>query len=112
MEQVFDIGEYGDRVRLDGGRIVVWRTDGSQIAMPVRDVAVLMLSEAGVSVSAAVMAELAKAGATAVVCDRTHMPVGIFQPIAVHTRQTGILLRQIAVRPVLRARRIALSVTG
>lgn len=104
MEQIFDIGEYGDRVRLDGGRIVVHRTDGTQIAAKVGDVAVLMLSEAGVSVSVAVMAELAKAGATTVVCDRTHMPVGILQPIAAHTRQTGVLLRQIAVRPALRAR--------
>lgn len=39
MEQIFDIGEYGDRVRLDGGRIVVHRTDGTQIAAKVGDVA-------------------------------------------------------------------------
>jgi len=104
MEQIFDIGEYGDKVRLDGGRIVVHRTDGTQVAAKVGDVAVLMLSETGVSVSVAVMAELVNGGATVVVCDRSHVPVGILQPIAAHTRQTGILLRQIAIRPVLRAR--------
>lgn len=104
MEQIFDIGEYGDKVRLDGGRIVVHRMDGTRVAAKVGDVAVLMLTEIGVSISAAVMAELSKSGATVVVCDRSHMPVGVLQPISAHTRQTGILLRQIAVRPVLRAR--------
>ena len=82
MEQIFDIGEYGDKVRLDGGRIVVHRTDGTQVSAKVGDVAVLMLSETGVSVSVAVMAELSKSGATVVVCDRSHVPVGILQPIA------------------------------
>ena len=104
MEQVLDVGEYGDKVRLDGGRIVVRRPDGTSAVVPLGDVAVLMLSEPCLSVSAAVLAELVKNGATAVVCDRTHMPVGVLQPIAAHARQTGILLRQIEVRPVLRAR--------
>ena len=27
MEQILDIGEYGDKVRLDGGRIAIHRTD-------------------------------------------------------------------------------------
>ncbi len=104
MERVLDVGGYGDKVRLDAGRITVQRKDGASTIVPLDDVAVLMLSEQGTSLSAAVLAELAKRGATVVVCDRSHMPVGIFQPIATHTRHTGILLRQIAVRPFLRAR--------
>ena len=104
MESVLDVGGYGDKVRLDAGRLTVQRKDGTSTPVLLDDVAVLMLSEQGTSVSTAVLAELAKRGATAVVCDRSHIPVGIFQPIAAHTRQTGILLRQIAVRPLLRAR--------
>ena len=104
MEQIFDIGEYGDKVRLEEGRIVIHRTDGTSVAVPVGDVAVLMFSEPGLSVSVAVLAELAKNGGTAVACDRTHTPVGIFQPLAAHSRTTAVLLGQIAARPVLRAR--------
>ena len=104
MEQILDIGEYGDKVRLDGGRIAIHRTDGTNAFVPVGDVAVLMLSEPGLSISAAVLAELAKGGSTAVICDRSHVPVGIFQPLAAHSRATAVLLGQIAARPVLRAR--------
>ena len=104
MEQFIDIGEYGDKVRLEDGRIAVYRIDGSQSFVPLCDVAVMMFSEPGLSVSVSVLAELAKNGGTAVVCDRTHTPVGIFQPIAAHTRSTSFLLGQIAVRLVLRAR--------
>jgi CRISPR-associated protein Cas1 len=104
MEQIIDIGEYGDKVRLEEGRIVIHRTDGTRAAVPVGDVAVLMFSEPCLSISVAVLAELAKNGGTAVACDRTHTPVGIFQPLAAHSRSTAVLLGQIAARPVLRAR--------
>ena len=59
MERIFDIGEYGDRVRLDGGRIAICRADGMTEFVPVGDVAMLMFSEPGLSVSVAVLAELA-----------------------------------------------------
>ncbi len=104
MEQIIDIGEYGDKVRLDGERIVIRRSDGTSAAVPVGDVAVLMFSEPGLSVSVAVLTELAKNGGTAVACDHTHTPVGVFQPLAAHSRSTAVLLGQIAARPVLRAR--------
>ncbi len=58
MEQIIDIGEYGDKVRLEGGRIVIHRADGTRVAVPVGDVAVLMFSEPCLSVSVAVLAEL------------------------------------------------------
>ena len=104
MEQILDIGEYGDRVRLEDGRIAIHRTDGTNLFVPLCDVAVIMFSEPGLSVSVAVLAELAKNGGTAVACDRAHTPVGIFQPLAAHSRSTAVLLGQIAARPVLRAR--------
>ena len=104
MERIFDIGEYGDRVRLDGGRIAICRADGTTEFVPVGDVAMMMFSEPGLSVSVAVLAELAKNGGTAVACDKTHTPVGIFQPLAAHSRSTMVLLGQIVARPVLRAR--------
>lgn len=104
MEQFIDIGGYGDKVRLDGGRIVVRHTDGTSAAVPIGDVAVMMLSEPRMSVSVAVLAELAKNGSAAVACDGTHTPVGIFQPMAANSRSTAVLLGQIAARPVLRAR--------
>ena len=104
MDRVLDVGGYGDKVRLDAGRLTVQRKDGISTPVPLNDVAVLMLSEQGTSVSTAVLAELAKRGGTAVVCDRAHIPVGISQPLAAHSRSTAVLLGQIAARPVLRAR--------
>ena len=72
MERILDIGGYGDKVRLNGGRIVIQRTDGTTTFVSVGDVAVLMFSEPCLSVSVAVLSELAKSGGTAVACDRAH----------------------------------------
>ena len=41
MERVLDVGGYGDKVRLDAGRITVQRKDGASTHVPLDDVAVL-----------------------------------------------------------------------
>ena len=104
MERIGDVGGYGDKVRMDNGRLCIQREDGTKAFVALDDMAVLMLSEPGLSVSGAVMAELMNRGATAVVCDRSHVPVGVLQPLAAHSRHVGFLLGQIAARPLLRAR--------
>lgn len=104
MDRVIDISGCGCKVRSDTGRLVVETAEGERTFVPIRDVAVVMLSDAAVSVSGAVLAELAANGAVAVVCDSVHLPVGLFQPTDGHTLVTATLLRQIRSRPVVRAR--------
>ena len=104
MKRIVDVSGYGCKVRLDCGRLVLEGKDGSQTALSVADVAVVVLSECAVSVSGAVLAELAAFGVTVVVSDRAHLPIGLFQPIAANSRQTAILLGQIQARELTKAR--------
>lgn len=104
MKRIVDVSGYGCKLKLDCGRLVLERKDGSLVTIPVAEVAVVVLSDAAVSVSGAVLAELATEGVTVVVSDRAHLPVGIFQPIAANSRQTAVLLGQIQARPSIKAR--------
>ena len=104
MEQIVDVGGYGDKVRIDNGRLCIQREDGTKAFVALDDVAVLILSLPSVSVSGAVLAELAERGATGVVCGKTHVPVGVYQPLAGYSRHTGVLLGQIAAHPALQER--------
>lgn len=104
MEQVVDVGGNGGKLRVEEGWLVWQGADWKTGTVPVGDVAVLMLSEPGISLSAAVLTELSVHGAVVAVCDRRHVPVGVFQPFSGHGRGTGILRMQAAARPLLKAR--------
>lgn len=101
---MIDVSGYGNKVRINAGRLVVESADGVKSFVCVRDVGVLMLSDSAVLLSAAVLAELAANNAVVVVCNKSHIPVGVFQPTAGYSRGTATLLHQIRTRPVVRAR--------
>lgn len=82
MKRIVDVSGYGCKLKLDCGRLVLEGKDGSLVTIPVAEVAVVVLSNAAVSVSGAVLAELATEGVAVIVSDRAHLPVGLFQPIA------------------------------
>ena len=90
MKRIVDVSGYGCKLKLDCGRFALERKDGSLVTIPVSEVAVVVLSDAAVSVSGAVLAELANEGVTVVVSDRSHLPVGLFQPIVANSRQTAV----------------------
>lgn len=104
MKRIVDVSGYGCKLKLDCGRLALERKDGSLVTIPVAEVAVVVLSDAAVSVSGAVLAELALEGVTVIVSDRAHLPVGLFQPIAANSRQTAVLLGQIRAKPSVKAR--------
>lgn len=102
MERIVDIGEIGSRLRVSEGRLAIERKDGSQTYVALRDIAVLLLSVNGLSLTGAVLSDLAEQGTPVVVCNRTRMPVGVHLPIVGHTRQTAILKGQIALKDWVR----------
>lgn len=104
MERIVDIGGYGARVRAETGWLVVERGTGEKTGVPIRDIAVVVLSTPAVTVSGAVLSEVAEAGGVVVVCGRKRVPTGLFEPVAAHSRRTGVLRMQAAVRPPAKAR--------
>lgn len=104
MERILDIGGYGVRVRAETGWLVVESGAGERTGVPIRDVAVVVLSTPAATVSGAVLSEVAEAGGVVVVCGRERMPTGLLEPLGAHSRRTGVLRMQVAARPLLKAR--------
>jgi len=104
MEHILDITSPGAALRLSNGSLSIQRRDGGGDCVPLRDIAVLLLSEGGVSLSAALIGELSSQGAATVFCDRRHVPVAIVQPLCAHSLQERILAGQVAAGPSLRKR--------
>ncbi|MBI5863864.1 MAG: type II CRISPR-associated endonuclease Cas1 [Planctomycetes bacterium] len=60
---------------------------GSEIRVPLADIAVVVLGHSQVTCSAGALAGLLRHGAATVVCDRDHLPTGMLLPIAGHSTQ-------------------------
>ncbi len=89
-------------VRLRAGQLVIQRDD--RLTVPVEDIAVLVLENPQVTVSAAVLSALSAAGAAVIVCDRQHRPAGLLNGVCPHSRQYAIAKAQIALTQPFRKR--------
>lgn len=62
--------------------------------VPIEDISAVVVENRQSSITAAALAELAKNGAVLYWCDEKHLPCGISLPYAQHSRQLGVLRRQ------------------
>lgn len=76
------------RIRIDNDRLVI--IQDIEVALPVEDIAVLLLESPQVSLSSAALARLAENGVAVVVCGPNHLPVLIGFPCAAHSRLAGV----------------------
>lgn len=69
MERIVDIGGYGVKVRAETGWLVVETGTGEKTGVPIRDIAVVVLSTPAAMLSGALLSEVAEAGGVVVVCE-------------------------------------------
>lgn len=69
---------------------MVCRNADDELAVPLEDVAVVILDSPRVSVTSALMVRLVATGAAAVICDESHLPAGLLLPFHQHSRQTRV----------------------
>jgi len=91
--RIVDIADSPARLRIERRQLVI-ETDQPH-AIPLEDLAVVVVSHPAVSYTQAVLSELAAAGGVFVACDRARMPVGLLLPIAGHSLQTERFRRQL-----------------
>lgn len=84
MERIIDVSRRGAKISLQNGRLEV-ETDGDRAAVPVSDLAGLVLSTDAVTVTGAALAALAEAGIVSVLC-RNHQPVGFITSLPTHEK--------------------------
>ncbi|MCC7012982.1 MAG: type II CRISPR-associated endonuclease Cas1 [Planctomycetes bacterium] len=115
-DRILDFSEEAVRLCVRHSNLVIRRADDSEVSLPLRDVAVVVVSHPAVSLTHPVLAGLAAAGATFVSCDDTRLPVGMMVPLqgnfvqaerlaaqVAATRPTGKRLWQSVVRAKVRA---------
>ena len=95
-ERIIDLAEQPARLSIRNSCLVISRADEPETTIPVGEVAVLSLANPQLLLSQPVLAELASAGATVLVCDRKHMPAAMLLPLVGHFTQGERFARQAA----------------
>lgn len=87
INRVIDISESSVFLRFENKLLIV-KAKEKRVTIPVSDIAALIISNPAVTLTHAVLSELASAGCIIVVCDRKHLPSGILMPTVTNSIQT------------------------
>ncbi|MGC9455833.1 MAG: type II CRISPR-associated endonuclease Cas1 [Phycisphaerae bacterium] len=100
-ERVIDLSESPASLRIRDENLCVRTGEDTETAVPVRDIAAVVVSQRAVTFTQPVLASLAEAGAVFVVCDNRHLPVGMLMPLQGHYAQAQRFAAQsAATRPM------------
>lgn len=93
--RILDFSETPVRLRVDTGRILVTSPEGVHLdAVPLTDIESVLLSQPAITLTQAVLSQLAEAGVPAIVCDSRRRPVGMLLPLEAHQEQRKRFLAQ------------------
>ena len=73
---------------MDADRLVI--AQEAEVALPLDDIAILMIESQQVALTTAVLSRLAEVGASVIVCGAKHLPVLAAYPCSGHSRLSGI----------------------
>ena len=93
--QVIEIQSDKRYLSLDRGFLVIHADDEIIGKVPLDDIAVLLLSGNGISVSKNILAELSKRGAISIFCGRNYVPESILIPVNSNYKLNAVLNSQI-----------------
>lgn len=84
------------RLKVEQQQLVIEQGDGPPITFPLEDIAVLLVESQQVTLTAALLARCASADVTLFVCDESHIPAFIGQPLQAHTRMVSVQRLQLS----------------
>lgn len=94
-DRVIDVGEIGAWLHVENGLLSIEDRDQGQLAaVPLKDVAAVVLSHPRAGISHGALTGLAQAGAVLVVCDEKRLPAAMTLPLVGHTTQTERMVLQ------------------
>ena len=94
-ERIIDLSDEPARLCVRTGNLVIERRDRPEVFVPLREVGVVVLSNPQISITHAVVSELARAGGILVSCDARRLPVAMLMPLEANYVQTERMGRQI-----------------
>ncbi len=104
LNRVLEIAEENRYLSLKRGFIVIQQGNEELGSVPLDDIAVLLLSAQGVTITKNVINALSEKGCITVFCGKNYTPVSMVLPIASHTYFTKIIKTQINASEPLRKR--------
>lgn len=78
------------RLSIQTARLVIQRQDCRDTAIPLDEIATVVVSHGCVLFTHAVLSELARVGAVFIVCDEKHLPAGMLLPLQTHHAQCEV----------------------
>ena len=104
LNRVLEIAEENRYISLKRGFIVVQQGEQELGSVPLDDIAVLLLSAQGVTITKNVLNALADKGCITIFCGANYIPLSMVLPIATHTYFTKIIKMQINASEPLKKR--------
>lgn len=95
-ERIIDVSMSPASLSVATERIRVRIPDREDAFIPLSETAVVVLGHLGATCSGAVLAGVMRHGGAVVVCDATHLPVGLMLPLGANTLQTQRIRAQVA----------------
>lgn len=93
-ERIIDISDQPARLHVRYENLVIERADDPPVSLPIRELAVLVVSHPQVSFSHAVISGIASNGGAFITCDQSRLPVAMLLPIQANYIQTRRFLQQ------------------
>lgn len=97
-DRILDFSTAPARLKVRYRQLVVDRPEQPPASIPLAELAVIVVAHPQVTYTQAVLSGLAEAGGAFVACNRQHLPVGMFLPLAGHFCQTQRFATQAAAK--------------
>ncbi len=78
------------------GSLIVLQVDKEEIQIPINDINSIVIDNLDTTLTTRLMEELAKNNVTVILCDKEHLPRGIYLGMNIHTRTTKVIKKQMA----------------
>lgn len=95
-DRILDFADGAAYLRVRNDQLVVERKDQPDVTTPLAELAAIILAHPQATCSQPTIARLMTCGGALVVCDDSHLPVGVMLPLVAHTTQTERLAAQAA----------------
>ena len=94
-DRVIEIADAPARLRVDLGRLAIEVPDQPAVFVQMSEIAAVVVSNSGVSLSQTVLAELAKNGGVFVAMSENFLPIGMLLPLDAHSTQSARMGKQV-----------------
>ena len=98
IDRIIEISETAARLKIQNSLLHVWVDEKTQTAVPLSEIAVLLLSNPAGSLTNAVLSQLAEHGTMVVVVGNDYQPSAMLMPLKTVSRQSERFQKQIQVK--------------